>query len=105
MTAVTGADGGFRFVFLEPGRYTVHADLQGFQSADGVISVAAGGRASVELHLSEAMGEEILVTGETPLVNKYDATAGGSISTEELSAVPTTARNYIQAIDFLPVLE
>jgi hypothetical protein len=62
----------------------------------------AGGRAAVELQLGEAMGEEILVTGETPLVNKYDATAGGSISTEELSAVPTTARNYIQALDFLP---
>jgi hypothetical protein len=101
-TSITDTDGGFRFVFLVPGQYTVRADLEGFQSAEGVISVAAGGRAAVELQLADVIGGEILVTGETPLVNKYDVSAGGAIAEEELTTVPTTSRGFIQTLNFLP---
>jgi hypothetical protein len=102
VTMVTGNDGAFNFVLLNPGGYTVRADLQGFQSAEGTIAVSAGGRAEVELRLGEAIGEEILVTGEVPLVNKYNVSAGGAVGQEELNTIPTTARGAIQALAFLP---
>ena len=54
-TAVTGEDGGCRLVCLSPGRYSVRADLEGFQSAEGVISVSAGGRAEVQLQLADVV--------------------------------------------------
>jgi hypothetical protein len=102
MTAVSGEDGGFRFVFITPGEYTVRADLEGFQSAEGLIAVSAGGRAAVELQLGEAMGEEIVVTGETPLVNKYDVTAGGTMATEELTTIPKVNRVFLASLSVLP---
>jgi hypothetical protein len=102
MTAVTDAEGGFRFAFILPGAYAVRADLAGFQPVQGEITVSAGGRANVELQLSEAMGAEIMVTGEVPLVNKYDVTAGGTVTTEELEMVPRVDRNFNTTVSFMP---
>jgi hypothetical protein len=102
MTAVTEDDGEFRFVFLVPGEYTARADLQGFQSAAGEIVVKAGGRADVTLKLGEEMGEEIVVTGETPMVDKYDMTSGGTIEPKELQAVTGQGQQYRSRLLWLP---
>jgi hypothetical protein len=102
MTAVTEDDGEFRFVFLVPGMYTVRADLQGFQSAAGEIMVSAGGRADVELDLAEEMGEEIVVTGEAPLVNRFDMTAGGTVDQKEIQSIPGASTEYKSRLMFMP---
>jgi len=102
MTAISNENGEFRFVFITPGEYTVRVDMQGFQPAEGLIQVSAGGRAAVELRLSDAMGEEILVTGETPLVNKFDVTGGGALSGQEMTQIPAVGRFYLSSISMLP---
>jgi hypothetical protein len=102
MSKISGDDGGFLFVFLVPGTYTVRADMSGFQSAAGEIDVSAGGRAMVELRLSEAMGEEIVITGESPLVNRFDMTGGGSVEKKEFEAIAGQSREYKSRLVFLP---
>jgi hypothetical protein len=102
MTSISNADGEFRFVFIAPGDYTVRADLEGFQSTEGIITVSAGGRTAVELRLGGVVGGEIVVTGETPLVNRYDVTGGGALTTEEMTQVPAVGRFYLSNISFLP---
>jgi len=102
MTAVSKENGRFRFVFLAPGTYTARADMPGFQTAAGEIVVSAGGRADVQLRLSEAMGEEILVTGESPLVNRYDMTSGGTLDGKELTMITGAAQQYRSRLLFLP---
>jgi hypothetical protein len=101
-TAITKEDGSFLFVFLAPGQYTVRASMESFQTTEGTITVSAGGRAAVDLQLSDAMGGEILVTGETPLVDRYNVTAGGTVTQEELTTIPTTERDMMQALHLLP---
>jgi len=102
-TAVSGEGGGFKFVFVIPGSYTVRADLSGFQPAEGEIMVTAGGRADVRLQLTEVAGEEIVVTGEVPLVNKFDITGGGTTDAKELEAILSPAGRWHQAVlDFFP---
>jgi len=102
MTAISKEDGSFRFVFLLPGTYTVRADMSGFQPAAGEIVVSAGGRAQVDLRLSAAMGEEILVTGESPLVNKFDMSSGGTLDSKELQAITGQGQQYRSRLLFLP---
>jgi hypothetical protein len=102
LTAISTEDGSFRFAFATPGPYTVRADLAGFQPAAGAIVVSAGGRADVELRLTEAMGEEIVITGEAPLVNRFDMSGGGTITGEELDAITGQARGYRSRLLFLP---
>jgi hypothetical protein len=101
-TQVTEAEGEFRFVFVMPGSYTVRADLEGFQSAAGEIEVEAGGRSHVELQLGEQMGEEIVVSGEVPLINKYDITGGGSLDRKELDAVFKGTQDYLSLLNLYP---
>jgi hypothetical protein len=102
MTNISDADGKFMFVFLVPGMYTVQADMSGFQSAAGEIIVSAGGRADVALQLGEAMGEEIVVTGESPLVDKFDMTGGGTVTRDELDAITGTSNEYKSRLMFMP---
>jgi hypothetical protein len=101
-SAVTADDGRFRFVFVVPDAYTVRADLEGFQPAEGQIVVSAGGRAEVELRLGEVLGEEIVVVAETPLVNRYDVTAGGTVTNQEVAAMVAEGRNFTQVVSFMP---
>jgi hypothetical protein len=102
MSGVSGADGSFRFLFIIPDEYTVRADLDGFQGAEGVIMVTAGGRADLILRLTEVAGEEIVVTAETPLINKFDVTSGGTVDRKELEEIISATRIYTDALDYLP---
>jgi hypothetical protein len=101
-TSVSDAEGGFRFAFVIPDEYTVRADLTGFQSAEGMIVVSAGGRADVELRLGEVTADEIVVTGETPLINKFDVTGGGTVDAKELDAVVAPQRYYLNLLQYFP---
>jgi hypothetical protein len=102
MAQVADENAAFMFVFLAPGLYTVRADMPGFQPAAGQIAVSAGGRAHVELRLTEAIADEIVVTGESPLVNRYDMTGGGTVDAQELKAITGAARMYRSRLLFLP---
>jgi hypothetical protein len=101
-TSTSGQDGGFRFVFLAPGSYIARADLSGFQHAEGEIVVSAGGRAFVELRLGEFAADEIVVTGESPLVSRYDVSASSSIESEVAEQLVFAERTYRSTILMAP---
>jgi hypothetical protein len=101
-STVSDAEGGFRFAFVIPDTYTVRADLTGFQSAEGMIVVSAGGRADVVLRLSEVAADEIVVTGETPLINKFDVTGGGTVDAKEIETIVAPQRWYHSLLEYLP---
>jgi len=42
------------------------------------------------------------VTAETPMISRYDVTAGGSVSTDEINLVPAESRNIQATVAFLP---
>ena len=102
VSTVTDNSGEFRFVFVIPDSYTVRAELGGYQPAEGKIVVSAGGRSHVELKLAQVAGEEIVVVAETPMISRYDVTAGGSVSTDEINLVPAESRNIQATVAFLP---
>src|SRR5450432_4480443 len=68
-TAVTGNDGGFRFVSLPPGRYTVTGNLSGFGNVQKVANVGLDKTSDVNLQLNLATKESVTVTGEAPIVD------------------------------------
>src|SRR6266446_2756464 len=84
-TTVTGSDGGFRFVALPIGNYTVVADLSGFNpvtTTDVVVNVASDTNVNVTLKQA-AVRESITVTAEAPLVSTTPS-VGAVISQQEL---------------------
>jgi hypothetical protein len=92
-TTVTSADGTYRFVELNPGRYTVSIELQGFQkvTADNVI-VILGRTFPVNAELNPgAVTEVVNVTGQVDKqIDLKDVTLTHNVTAEEFDRLPKT---------------
>jgi len=101
-TVVTSGEGTFRFALLTPGDYTLNGRLEGFQTAEALASVSAGGKVEVSLKMILGTSEEITVTSEAPMVDKFNVTAGATISAEVGIEAAGTTRSYYGVINMLP---
>ena len=80
-TAVTGTDGAYRILDLEPGRYQVVAEISGFQKAEDQNVLVLLGRSiefSPKLQLG-AVTEVVNVTGATPQIDPKSTTVAHNV--------------------------
>ncbi len=96
-TAVTSADGRYRFPSVPPGPYKVVASLSGFGRVQKNATVTLGSTASVAMQLSLSTTAEVTVTGEAPLVDVTSTTQGSNYSAAVMSKLPI-GRNYAQIV-------
>lgn len=101
-TAVTDASGSYRFGLVPPGNYTLQAELEGFSPAGANASVNAGGRYQIDLTLQLGTSEEITVTSEAPMVDKFNVTAGATMEAETAGEISATVRSFYGALQVLP---
>ena len=101
-SGVTDASGQYRFAGIVPGNYNVKAVLEGFQDAIGEATVTAGRRSTIDLRLRLGTEEEITVTSEAPMVDKFSVTAGTTIQAEVGEQTAGTTRTYYGVINALP---
>jgi len=101
-TVITDADGVYRFALLLAGRYTVNAELEGLGSAELATDLDPGQRRGVDLTLVSATEEEITVTGEAPLISRYETALAATIPEEVTDNVAFGTRTYNAAIRQLP---
>lgn len=100
----TNASGDYRFNFLQPGEYSVTADLQGFSTAEtaGVI-VTVGSTARVDQRLEVgARSETVTVVSTAPILNTEDASRGEVITAEAIQHVPLNGREFIELMALAP---
>jgi len=101
-TAVTNADGVFRFPALPPGVYEVSASLQGFNPAKSSAALALGQTLSLALTLSVGgVTETVQVTGESPLIDVKQSASFSTIQTEVISKIPK-GRDFTSVIMTAP---
>jgi len=103
-TVMTDEEGVYRFALLLAGRYTVDAALQGLGTAELATDLEPGQRRGIELTLVSATAEEITVTGEAPLMSRYETAAAATIPAEVTDNVAFGTRNYNAAIRQLPTV-
>src|SRR5436305_10082564 len=90
-TAVTDAQGNFRFLNLSPGTYTIKGELSGYGSAIRAgVGVRVAQNADVTLTLNPSVSESITVTAEAPLLDIRKAGTGTSVPKVELEKIPTS---------------
>ncbi|MYF04907.1 MAG: carboxypeptidase regulatory-like domain-containing protein, partial [Holophagales bacterium] len=81
--AVTDANGQYRFVGVVPDTYELKAELEGLGEAQANFHAAAGDRKEVDLTLQAAVeGGVVDVTARTPMVDKFNVTAGSTVTSE-----------------------
>ena len=96
-TAVTAADGRYRFPAIPPGAYTVTAELSGFGKVERKATVALDATATVNLSLSLSTSAEVTVTGDAPLVDSTSTTQGSNYSAKVIDKLPV-GRNYADIV-------
>ncbi|HTY41871.1 MAG TPA: TonB-dependent receptor [Thermoanaerobaculia bacterium] len=97
-TAVTAADGRYRFLNLVPGDYTVLASLTGFGKTQKKATVSLDATAQVNLQLSLSTSAEVVVTGDAPLIDSTSTTAGSNFAGKVIDKLPLSSRNYADIV-------
>ncbi len=89
-TQITDQQGQFRFVALDPGQYTLKAELEGFGGIEYPgVEVGLNRNTTVPLALTPAVEETITVTSESPLLDERKLQQGTTVSQVELEKIPT----------------
>jgi hypothetical protein len=96
-TATTGDDGAYRAAELPVGHYEVKGEHAGFKTeTQKGINLQVTDQAVINMTFEVGSSEqEVVVTGEIPVVNTQDATLGGLVSDTSIKDLPLNGRNYI----------
>ncbi|MQA92643.1 MAG: hypothetical protein GEU90_20880 [Gemmatimonas sp.] len=99
-TEVTDGEGRYRLRDLALGTYEVRAELPGFQA--GVrrgIELTMGREAVVEFSLGVGdLAEEVIVTGDAPLVDTRSGAVAGRVSEEQIRELPIAGRDITNLV-------
>ena len=98
----TNETGLYRFGLLPPGSYAVRASMEPFTTAEGRVSITAGGTTELDLELTLSTDETVIVIAESPVIDKFNIVAGARIEAETAGQVSAVNRSFLGAIDLLP---
>src|SRR5712691_2287 len=93
----TGVDGAYRAPALPVGRYTVRIEKTGFRTE---VQQGLNVEVAQELVLNPtlqigAVTQELVVSGEAPLVNTTSSALGSMVNEQKMSDLPLNGRNYV----------
>ena len=103
-TQVSDEHGRYTVLNLGPGPYKVTAELAGFRTiVRDELTVAIGKDLLVDIAMVVGgVEEQVTVTGETSSVSIGSTTAGGVVSTQQISELPLNGRNFMQLATLTP---
>ncbi len=89
-TAVSGSDGVYRVLDLEPGRYAVKFELSGFQASEVPdVVLLLGNTLSIDSTLKVGgVTEAVSVTADSPLIDTKNTTIAHNVTAEEFERIP-----------------
>ncbi len=95
VTATADDTGGYQFLNVRVGDYTIEAQLQGFAVAKTDVTVTVGARQRVDLSLKVGgIGESIEVTGASRVLETESSDRGQVIAHEQIVNLPLNGRAY-----------
>ena len=100
-SAVTSADGRYRFLSVSPGAYTVTATLSGFGRVQKKATVTLDSTITANLQMNLSTTAEVTVTGEAPLIDTSSTTGGSNYTAKVISQLPVS-RNYTDIVKSNP---
>jgi hypothetical protein len=103
-TVVTAETGAYSVPNLDPGVYTIAIEMPGFASVRQTdVTLTAGSSITLEFRMQVAgVTEDVVVTGEVPLVQTSSNQLGGSLSSREIEEIPSNFRNFTALTQLVP---
>jgi hypothetical protein len=92
---VTDSNGSFAFTLLSPGSYNLQIAMKGFKTfRDEGLVLEVGQSTTKDISLVVgAVGEQIIVSGETPLLQTGDANLSAEVTGKQVVDLPLDLRN------------
>ncbi len=103
-TVVTSTDGRYQLPGLQPATYSVGSELAGFASiVRSPVTVNIGAAVDVNFTMRLATVQEtVTVTGDAPLIESTKAEMSSVINQQQLDALPSKSRQYLDFTLLLP---
>ena len=98
---MTGAGGSFQIPALAPGAYRVVFSMPGFAKAERPAQVKLDGTASLAVTLQVSAAEQVVVSGEAPIVDVNTTTGGSNYGAATITRLPV-GRNYTDIVKSNP---
>ncbi len=97
MVVATDVDGSYRFPSLPPSNtYKLRFELDGFKTVvRDQIEVRVGANTRVDVQMAPGGGEQILVIGQTPVVDVKKVTVGANLNRDALQSLPTARDPWV----------
>jgi hypothetical protein len=101
---VTAETGAYTIPNLDPGVYTLTAELAGFAGTKRAdLTLSAGAQITMDLTMQLAgVQEQVTVTAEAPLVQTATNQIGGSLTAREIEEIPSNFRNFTALTQLIP---
>lgn len=101
-TVEVNDEGRYRIIELEPGEYTVRVASAGFATEEKTNLVTVAGQnvqMDFALRPADVTAEQVVVSeAETPAVDTTRTVVGGTVTTEEVEALPNSSRSPLDLI-------
>ena len=100
----TEASGNYSFVNIQPGRYKIQAEKQGFKNfvrSPIVVEIESGLKIDIVMPVGAA-SETVEVTGEAPLLQPETNSLGQVIEQRTVTDLPLNGRNPIALAELVP---
>jgi trimeric autotransporter adhesin len=103
---LTNETGQFSFPAVDPTRYTLRVQVQGFKPYENA-NVVIGTQQFVTLDVSLEVGsieENITVTGQSPLIETTNASQGGMLDASDFKELPSEGRSVFTMAALTPTV-
>ncbi|MBM3818196.1 MAG: TonB-dependent receptor [Acidimicrobiia bacterium] len=103
-TVITAETGAYTIPNLDPGMYTMTAELPGFAPIRQTnVTLTAGSALTFDVRMQVAtITEDVVVTAEVPLIQTTSNQLGGSLSSREIEEIPSNFRNFTALTQLVP---
>jgi hypothetical protein len=102
-TAITDADGRFRFPYLRVGRYYITVHLDGFADATRTPTLSVGSAFEIPIVIAVAgVDTSVSVSAESTVLEAARTQIAGTISQPEVQAIPLNGRNFLDLALLVP---
>jgi hypothetical protein len=102
--AISNGDGQYRFLFVDPGSYTLSVEAKGFESyvASGIVlNVSQASTVDIKMALG-SQSSTVTVNSDQPLLETEKSDRGVVLSKVQIEEVPLAVRNPIELVEAVP---
>lgn len=95
-SAVTDPQGKYYIGALQPGMYTITAELSGYAIQQRkAVRLVIGQLADLRFVLRQGVAETIVVSGKAPVVDTTQTSVSTVVGQEQIDSLPTNGRNFL----------